>query len=93
MWFLQVAGLFESWIAKLVSALFKREPNANVIVVDWLDRASHHYPTSAENTRLVGREVAQFIDWLEVQIRTGSILLECEILTSFFVVALIYCSL
>ncbi|KAF4076417.1 hypothetical protein AMELA_G00215010 [Ameiurus melas] len=61
-----VAGLYESWIAKLVSALFKREPNANVVVVDWLDRASHHYPTSAENTRLVGREVAQFIDWLEV---------------------------
>ncbi|MCI4390925.1 hypothetical protein PGIGA_G00128400 [Pangasianodon gigas] len=61
-----VAGLFESWIAKLVSALFEREPNANVIVVDWLGRASHHYPTSAENTRLVGRDVAQFIDWLEV---------------------------
>ncbi|KAI5623527.1 lipoprotein lipase-like [Silurus asotus] len=61
-----VAGLFESWISKLVSALFEREPNANVIVVDWLDRASHHYPTSAENTRLVGRDVAHFINWLEV---------------------------
>ncbi|TSP09076.1 Lipoprotein lipase [Bagarius yarrelli] len=61
-----VAGLFESWIAKLVSALYEREPNANVIVVDWLDRASHHYPTSAENTKLVGGDVAQFIDWLEV---------------------------
>ncbi|KAI4878628.1 hypothetical protein NFI96_010121 [Prochilodus magdalenae] len=60
-----VAGLFESWIHKLVSALFEREPNANVIVVDWLDRASHHYPTSAENTRLVGRDVAKFINWLE----------------------------
>lgn len=76
MCFLQVAGLFESWIAKLVSALFEREPNANVIVVDWLDRASQHYPTSAENTRLVGGDVAQFINWLEVKkkkekIRTG----------------------
>ncbi|KAG9278658.1 lipoprotein lipase-like [Astyanax mexicanus] len=60
-----VAGLFESWIHKLVSALFEREPGANVIVVDWLDRASHHYPTSAENTRLVGRDVAKFINWLE----------------------------
>lgn len=82
--FLQVAGLFESWIAKLVSALFEREPNANVIVVDWLDRASHHYPTSAENTRLVGGDVAQFINWLEVEIRTLYLL-------HFFV--LIYCSL
>ncbi|KAG7319876.1 hypothetical protein KOW79_017019 [Hemibagrus wyckioides] len=61
-----VAGLFESWVAKLVSALFEREPSANVIVVDWLDRASHHYPTSAENTRVVGGDVAQFIDWLEI---------------------------
>ncbi|XP_072525497.1 lipoprotein lipase [Salminus brasiliensis] len=60
-----VAGLFESWIHKLVSALFEREPSANVIVVDWLDRASHHYPTSADNTRLVGRDVAKFINWLE----------------------------
>ncbi|XP_060725128.1 lipoprotein lipase [Tachysurus vachellii] len=60
-----VAGLFESWVAKLVSALLEREPSANVVVVDWLDRASHHYPTSAENTRIVGGDVAQFIDWLE----------------------------
>lgn len=70
---MQIAGLFESWIAKLVSALFKREPNANVIVVDWLDRASQHYPTSAENTKLVGGDVALFIDWLEVRIRTALI--------------------
>lgn len=65
---MQVAGLFESWVAKLVSALLEREHNANVVVVDWLDRASHHYPTSAENTRIVGGDVAQFIDWLEVHI-------------------------
>ncbi|XP_062844223.1 lipoprotein lipase [Trichomycterus rosablanca] len=60
-----VAGLFESWISKLVSALFEREPNSNVVVVDWLDRASNHYPTSAENTKLVGKDVAKFINWLE----------------------------
>ncbi|XP_051985417.1 lipoprotein lipase-like [Xyrauchen texanus] len=60
-----VAGLFESWIYKLVTALFEREPSANVIVVDWLDRANNHYPTSAENTRLVGADVAKFVNWLE----------------------------
>ncbi|XP_076847508.1 lipoprotein lipase [Brachyhypopomus gauderio] len=60
-----VAGLFESWVSKLVSALFERESGANVVVVDWLDRASHHYPTSAQNTRLVGMDVAKFINWLE----------------------------
>ncbi|KAK7163752.1 hypothetical protein R3I93_007728 [Phoxinus phoxinus] len=60
-----VAGLFESWVYKLVTALFDREPHANVVVVDWLDRANEHYPRSAENTRLVGADVAKFIDWLE----------------------------
>ncbi|XP_077078272.1 lipoprotein lipase [Siphateles boraxobius] len=60
-----VAGLFESWVYKLVTALFDREPSANVIVVDWLDRANEHYPRSAENTRLVGADVAKFVNWLE----------------------------
>ncbi|XP_043089431.1 lipoprotein lipase-like isoform X2 [Puntigrus tetrazona] len=60
-----VAGLFESWVHKLVSALFQREPAANVIVVDWLDRANKHYPKSAENTGLVGADVAKFVNWLE----------------------------
>ncbi|XP_028831248.1 lipoprotein lipase [Denticeps clupeoides] len=60
-----VAGIFESWLYKLVTALFEREPNANVVVVDWLERASQHYPTSAENTKVVGKEVAKFINWLE----------------------------
>lgn len=64
-----VAGLFESWVHKLVAALFEREPTANVIVVDWLDRANEHYPNSAENTKLVGQDVAKFINWLEVGLK------------------------
>ncbi|KAG1929256.1 lipoprotein lipase [Pimephales promelas] len=63
-----VAGLFESWVHKLVTALFDREPSANVVVVDWLDRANEHYPRSAENTGLVGADVAKFIDWLEEEL-------------------------
>ena len=62
-----MAGLFESWVYKFVTAFYEREPSANVIVVDWLDRASQHYPISAENTRLVGKDVAKFINWLEVR--------------------------
>ena len=64
----QVAGLFASWIHELVAALFERVPNANVIVVDWLDRAQHHYPNSAANTKLVGEDVARLINWLEVRV-------------------------
>lgn len=60
--------MFESWTPKLVKALYKREPHSNVIVVDWLVRGSQHYPITAENTKLVGKEVAIFIDWLEVRV-------------------------
>lgn len=67
-----MAGLFESWVYKLVSALFEREPSANVIVVDWLDRANKHYPKSAENTRLVGADVAKFVNWLEVCVQRST---------------------
>ncbi|XP_041695627.1 lipoprotein lipase [Coregonus clupeaformis] len=60
-----VSGLFESWVAKLVSALYKREQEANVIVVDWLYTAQNHYTVAAQNTKMVGEEIARFIDWLE----------------------------
>ncbi|XP_021435376.2 lipoprotein lipase isoform X1 [Oncorhynchus mykiss] len=60
-----VSGLFESWVAKLVSALYEREQDANVIVVDWLHTAQNHYPVAAQDTKMVGQEIAHFIDWLE----------------------------
>ncbi|XP_020780438.1 lipoprotein lipase [Boleophthalmus pectinirostris] len=64
-----VTGMYESWVAKLVTALYEREPNANVIVVDWLNRASQHYPTSAAYTKLVGRDVAKFVTWLQNELQ------------------------
>uniref|UniRef100_A0A671SV72 Lipoprotein lipase n=1 Tax=Sinocyclocheilus anshuiensis TaxID=1608454 RepID=A0A671SV72_9TELE len=63
-----VTGMFESWVPKLVTALLEREPTANVIVVDWLSRAQQHYPTSAAYTKLVGRDVAKFVNWLQAEI-------------------------
>ncbi|XP_072261370.1 lipoprotein lipase [Pyxicephalus adspersus] len=60
-----VTGMYESWVPKLVGALYKREPESNVVVVDWLSRAQQHYPVSAAYTQVVGQEVATFIDWLE----------------------------
>ncbi|XP_015249924.1 lipoprotein lipase isoform X1 [Cyprinodon tularosa] len=64
-----VTGMFESWVPKLVSALYDRVPTANVIVVDWLTRASQHYPTSAASTKLVGRDVAKFVTWLQKELQ------------------------
>uniref|UniRef100_A0A3B1IEY5 Lipoprotein lipase n=1 Tax=Astyanax mexicanus TaxID=7994 RepID=A0A3B1IEY5_ASTMX len=63
-----VTGMYESWVPKLVTALLEREPTANVIVVDWLVRAQQHYPTSAAYTKLVGRDVAKFVNWLQAEI-------------------------
>ncbi|XP_064187696.1 lipoprotein lipase [Anguilla rostrata] len=63
-----VTGMYESWVPKLVAALYDREPSANVIVVDWLERASQHYPTSAAYTKLVGHDVGKFVNWLEREV-------------------------
>ncbi|KAM6938227.1 lipoprotein lipase [Lycodopsis pacificus] len=60
-----LSGMFESWVAKLVSALYDREQTANVIVVDWLSSAQNHYVVAAQNTKEVGHEIARFIDWIE----------------------------
>uniref|UniRef100_A0A8C5LT05 Lipoprotein lipase n=1 Tax=Leptobrachium leishanense TaxID=445787 RepID=A0A8C5LT05_9ANUR len=60
-----VTGMYESWVPKLVAALYKREPDSNVVVVDWLARSQQHYPVSAEYTKLVGQDVASFIDWMD----------------------------
>ncbi|XP_053226811.1 lipoprotein lipase [Podarcis raffonei] len=62
-----VIGMYESWVPKLVKALYQREPHSNVIVVDWLSRSSLHYPDSAAYTKEVGEDVAKFVDWLEEQ--------------------------
>lgn len=64
-----VTGMFESWVPKLVSALYERVPSANVIVVDWLTRANQHYSTSAAYTKLVGRDVAKFVSWLQKELQ------------------------
>lgn len=64
-----VTGMFESWVPKLVSALYDRVPTANVIVVDWLTRANQHYPTSAAYTKLVGRDVAKFVTWIQNELQ------------------------
>lgn len=64
--------MFESWMAKLVSALYEREQTANVIVVDWLTLAQNHYVVAAQKTKAVGQEIARFIDWIEVSAHNSS---------------------
>ncbi|XP_048401815.1 endothelial lipase-like isoform X2 [Stegostoma tigrinum] len=61
----KTTGLMESWISGMVKALQKQEVYANIIVVNWLERAHQLYTIAVNNSEVVGREIAMLIDWLE----------------------------
>ncbi|KAK2853210.1 hypothetical protein Q7C36_008411 [Tachysurus vachellii] len=62
-----IGGVFESWMYKLVSAVVRREAEANVIVVDWLGLAHQLYPDAVNHTLRVGHSIATLLDWLKDQ--------------------------
>ncbi|XP_036758909.1 hepatic triacylglycerol lipase isoform X1 [Manis pentadactyla] len=65
-----VDGLLEDWIWQMVAALKSQlaQP-VNVGLADWITLAHHHYAIAVRNTRLVGREVAALLRWLEETVR------------------------
>ncbi|KAM9586091.1 hepatic triacylglycerol lipase isoform 1-T2 [Trichechus inunguis] len=65
-----VDGVLETWIRQLVAALKSglSQP-VNVGLVDWITLAHQHYVIAVRNTRVVGREVATLLQWLEVSVR------------------------
>nr|XP_020640512.1 hepatic triacylglycerol lipase [Pogona vitticeps] len=64
-----VEGRLESWIWKLAEALKSRLPHSNVLITDWLTLAHAHYATAVQNTRRIGQEIAQFLEWLEESVQ------------------------
>lgn len=60
-----MSGIFESWMHKLVAAVQEREPEANVLVVDWLNLAHQLYPEAVNHTRRVGLSIADLLNWLQ----------------------------
>nr|XP_031532188.1 endothelial lipase [Vicugna pacos] len=64
---LQMSGMFESWLHKLMSALQTREKGANIVVVDWLPLAHQLYRDVVNNTREVGHSIAKMLNWLQGQ--------------------------
>lgn len=52
----------------MAAALRSQHKQMNVIIADWLTLAHQHYPIAVQNTRYVGQEIAQFLEWLEVRI-------------------------
>ncbi|XP_060092167.1 LOW QUALITY PROTEIN: endothelial lipase [Heteronotia binoei] len=60
-----MSGMFETWQDSLVTALREREKGSNVVVVDWLSFAHQLYTNAVNYTRVVGKEMAKLLDWLE----------------------------
>ncbi|XP_077202881.1 endothelial lipase [Paroedura picta] len=60
-----MSGMFETWQGSLMTALREREKEANMVVVDWLDFAHQLYPSAVNYTRVVGKELAKMLDWLQ----------------------------
>uniref|UniRef100_A0A670YC91 triacylglycerol lipase n=1 Tax=Pseudonaja textilis TaxID=8673 RepID=A0A670YC91_PSETE len=60
-----MGGMYERWMNTLVSALQEREKEANVVVVNWLSLAQQLYTIAVNNTRVVGKQLAELLDWLE----------------------------
>uniref|UniRef100_F6PXQ2 Hepatic triacylglycerol lipase n=1 Tax=Monodelphis domestica TaxID=13616 RepID=F6PXQ2_MONDO len=65
-----VDGILEKWIWQMATALRSQKSNqVNVIVADWMTLAHQHYAVAVRNTRHVGQEIANFLEWLEEAIQ------------------------
>ncbi|KAM7103170.1 hepatic triacylglycerol lipase isoform 3-T3 [Ciconia maguari] len=64
-----VDGILEGWIWKMAASLKSQHKQINVIIADWLTFAHQHYPIAVQNTRYIGQEIADFLEWLEKSIQ------------------------
>uniref|UniRef100_A0A3P8WTR6 Hepatic triacylglycerol lipase n=1 Tax=Cynoglossus semilaevis TaxID=244447 RepID=A0A3P8WTR6_CYNSE len=60
-----VDGLMESWVVRLATAIKANLIDINVVITDWLALAHQHYPTAAQSTRTVGKDIAHLLHSLQ----------------------------
>lgn len=66
----KVDGMVESWVLRLATTLKTNLRDVNVVITDWLSLAHQHYPTAAQSTRTVGKDIAHLLQSLQVTSET-----------------------
>ncbi|KAM5172648.1 LOW QUALITY PROTEIN: hepatic triacylglycerol lipase [Mantella aurantiaca] len=64
-----IDGILESWIPNMASTFKSSKKQINVIIADWLTSAHVHYAVAVQNTRFIGLEIAEFLEWLELSVQ------------------------
>lgn len=59
-------GMMEGWVLRLATVLKTNLIDVNVVITDWLSLAHQHYPTAAQSTRTVGKDIAHLLQSLQV---------------------------
>ncbi|XP_072258421.1 hepatic triacylglycerol lipase [Pyxicephalus adspersus] len=64
-----IDGYMESWVPRMASTFKSSKKQVNVIIADWRTSAHVHYAIAVQNTRFIGLEIAELLEWLESSVQ------------------------